>query len=123
MPSAKYEIHLKKGKRAVLFSGFSKSFIGGGLVCQLCLAFVTPWTVAARLLCPWGSPGKNTGVGCHFLLQGVIRTQKLNPGLLHCRQILDQVRFQSEPDLVWENTNSFYFPLASFAEQLPGFCF
>ena len=34
------------------------------------------------LLCPWNSPGKNTGVGCHFLLQGIIRTQGLNPGLL-----------------------------------------
>ena len=32
--------------------------------------FVTPWTVVARLLCPWDSPGKNTGVGSHFLLQG-----------------------------------------------------
>ena len=32
--------------------------------------------------------GKNTGVGCHFLLQGVFLTQGLNPGLLHCRQIL-----------------------------------
>ena len=31
--------------------------------------FVTPWTVATRLLCPWDFPGKNTGVGCHFLLQ------------------------------------------------------
>ena len=31
--------------------------------------FATPWTVAPRLLCPWDSPGKNTGVGCHFLLQ------------------------------------------------------
>ena len=30
---------------------------------------VTPWTAAYRLLCPWDSPGKNTGVGCHFLLQ------------------------------------------------------
>ena len=30
--------------------------------------FVTPWTVPARLLCPWDFPGKNTGVGCHFLL-------------------------------------------------------
>ena len=29
----------------------------------------------ARLLCPWGSPGKNTGVGCHFLLQGMFWTQ------------------------------------------------
>ena len=41
-----------------------------------------------RLLCPWNSPGKNTGVGSHFLLQGIFPTQGLNPGLLHCRQIL-----------------------------------
>ena len=33
---------------------------------QLC---ATPWTAATRLPCPWDSPGKNTGVGCHFLLQ------------------------------------------------------
>ena len=31
--------------------------------------FATPWTVAARLLCTWNSPGKNTGAGCHALLQ------------------------------------------------------
>ena len=42
----------------------------------------------ARLLCPWDSPGKNTGVGCHFLLQGIFPTQGSNPGLLHCRQML-----------------------------------
>jgi len=41
-----------------------------------------------RLLCPWDTPGKNTGVGCHFLLQGIFLTKGLNPGLLHCRQIL-----------------------------------
>ena len=35
-----------------------------------------------RLLCPWDSPGKNTGVGCHFLLQGIFQTQELNPCLL-----------------------------------------
>ena len=34
------------------------------------------------------SPGKNTGVDFHFLLQGIFPTQGLNPGLLHCRQIL-----------------------------------
>ena len=41
----------------------------------------------ARLLCPWDSPGKNTGVGCHALLQGIFPTQGWNPGLLcllHC---------------------------------------
>ena len=45
----------------------------------------------ARLLCPWDSPGNNTGVGCHFLLQGIFPTQGLNPGLWHCRQILYQL--------------------------------
>ena len=41
-----------------------------------------------RLLCPWDSPGKNTGVGYHFLLQGIFPTQGSNPGLPHCRQML-----------------------------------
>ena len=36
----------------------------------------------ARLLCPWNFPGKNTGVGCHFLLQGIFPAEKLNPCLL-----------------------------------------
>ena len=36
-----------------------------------------------RLLYPWDSPGKNTGVGCHFLLQGIFPTQGSNPHLLH----------------------------------------
>ena len=34
------------------------------------------------------SPGKNTGVGCHALLQGIFLTQGWNPCLLHCRQII-----------------------------------
>ena len=36
----------------------------------------------ARLLCPWGFPGKSTGVGRHFLLQGIFLTQGSNPHLL-----------------------------------------
>ena len=39
-----------------------------------------------RLLCSWDFPGKSTGVGCHFLLQGIFPTQGSNPGLQHCRQ-------------------------------------
>ena len=39
-----------------------------------------------RLLCPC-SLGRNTGVGCHSLLQDIFQTQGSNPGLLHCRQI------------------------------------
>ena len=44
----------------------------------------------ARLPCPWDCPGKNTGVGCHFFLQGIFLNQGLNPGLLNCRQILNR---------------------------------
>ena len=40
------------------------------------------------LFCPWNSPGKNTGVGCHSFLQEIFPTQGSNLGLLHCRQIL-----------------------------------
>ena len=46
----------------------------------------------ARLLCPWNFPGKNIGVGCHALFQGIFLTQGLNPCLLHCRWI-----FTAEP--------------------------
>ena len=38
---------------------------------------------SARLLCSWDFPGRNTGVGCHFLLQGIFLTQGSNPYLLH----------------------------------------
>ena len=40
----------------------------------------------ARLFYPWHSPGKDTGVGCHFLCQVIFPTQGSNPGLLHCRR-------------------------------------
>ena len=54
------------------------------LVAKLCLTLLRPRELYhARLLCPWDSPGKNTGVGCHFLLQGIFLTQESNPCLLH----------------------------------------
>ena len=40
------------------------------------------------------SPGKNTGVGCHALLQGIFPTQGSNSGLPHCEQILNQLSYQ-----------------------------
>ena len=46
----------------------------------------------ARPLCPWDSPGKNTGVGCHFLLQGIFPTQESNP----CHLLADGF-FTTEP--------------------------
>ena len=63
--------------------------ISDGLVTKLCLTFLGPHGLySARLLCPCGFTGKNIGVGCHFLLQGILLTQESNPGLLHRRQIL-----------------------------------
>ena len=54
----------------------------------------------ARLLCPWDSPGKNTGVGCHALLQGIFPTQGLNPDLPHCKWILYCLSHQGSPRIL-----------------------
>ena len=51
-----------------------------------------------RLLYPWNSPGKNTGVGSHSLLQGIFLTQESNPGFLYCQQILYGLSHQESPD-------------------------
>ena len=59
---------------------------------------VESWKLLSwRLLCPWDFPGKSTGVGCHFLLQGIFLTQGSNPGLLHCRQMLYPLSHQGNP--------------------------
>ena len=50
-----------------------------------------------RLLCPCDSAGKITGVGSHSFLQGIFPTQGLNPGLLHCGQILYHLSHQGSP--------------------------
>ena len=44
-----------------------------------------------------GLPGKNTGVGSHSLLQGIVTTQGSNLGILHCRQILYHLSHQGKP--------------------------
>ena len=52
----------------------------------------SPELSSARLLCLWNFPGKNTGVGRHFLLQGIFPTKRWTPRCLrhlHYRQILD----------------------------------
>ena len=64
--------------------GFRRSVSGDGIMAKSCRTLLrphglqpTPWTVS----CPWNSPGKNTGVVCHFLLQGNFPTQRSNLGL------------------------------------------
>ena len=44
--------------------------------------------IPTMLIQPWNFPGKSTGVGCHFLLQGIFPNWGSNPGLWHCRQTL-----------------------------------
>ena len=57
---------------------------GGGLLAKSCQSLFRPHGLqAARLLCPWHFPGKNTGVGCYFLLQGIFPVQGSNLCLLH----------------------------------------
>ena len=68
--------------------------------------FATPSTVSHQLLCPWDFPGKNTGVSCHFLLQGIFPTQGSNLSLLHRRWILDHCA-------TWEAQSGSYFSLFS----------
>ena len=53
------------------------------LVAKSCLTLQPHGLQPIRLLCPWDFPGKNTGVGCHFLLQGIFLTQGSNLHLLH----------------------------------------
>ena len=50
-----------------------------------------------RLLHPWDFPGKSTGLGCHFLLQGIFPTQGSNPVLPRCRQTLYRLSHQGSP--------------------------
>ena len=59
----------------------------------------------ARLLCPWDFPGKKAGVGSHALLQGIFLTQRSNPGLLHCRQILYHLSYQGSPSNSSDDTS------------------
>ena len=64
------------------------------LVTQSWLTLKLRGSATSRLLYLWDFPGKNTGVGWCFLLQGIFPTQGSNPGLLHCRQNLYHLSHQ-----------------------------
>ena len=86
-------------------------------------SFATPWTVAP--------PGKNTGVCCHFLLQGIFPTQGSNPCLLHLlhwqiRSVLQghRVSISDEPVIsiqISVTSQFMFFPLKSFVEDEEAF--
>ena len=68
------------------------------LAAQSCLIFCDPMDCSLPGSSVYGdSPGKNTGVGCHALLQGIFPTQVSKPGLPHCRWILYKLSHQGSP--------------------------
>ena len=70
------------------------------LVAQSCLTLPPHGLWHTRLLYPWDSPGKNTGVVCYSLLQGIFPTRESNPGFLNCRQILYHLSYREDPSVV-----------------------
>ena len=74
-------------------------------VARSCLTLCDP-VDCTRPLGPWDSPGENTGVGCHFLLQGIFPTQGLNPGLLNCRQTLYHLNHQGSRNTYFTHFHS-----------------
>ena len=76
----------RKFSRQEYWSGSPLPF----LIPYLCLLFSAQscLTLCDLIVCPWNSLGKNTGGGCHFLLQGIFQTQGLSPVLPHYRQTL-----------------------------------
>jgi len=71
------------------------------LVAQSCLTLCDPMDCRLPGSSVHGdSLGKNTGLGCHALLQGIFPTQELNPGLPHCRQILYCLGHQGSPRIL-----------------------
>ena len=74
-----------------------------------------------RLLCPWNSLGKNTGVGSHSLLQRIFPTQGLNPGLLYYRWILYHLSYQGSHCGVSQTAIS-YFHHSFYIYSLEFYC-
>ena len=73
-------IHLHNRKHIFTYESVSRSVVPN---------FATHGLQPTRLFCPWDFPGKDTGMVCHFLLQGIFLTQGSNLGLPHCTQTLN----------------------------------
>ena len=85
------------GNSEKLFLGGSKITADGDCSCEIKRHWLLGRKATTHL--PGSSvhgifPGKNTGVGCHFLLQGIFLTQGSNPDLQHCRQTLYRLSHQ-----------------------------
>ena len=78
-------LHISQTVQVILIWVVKYYTLGKALCVCVCVShvrlFVAPWTVARQVPLSMDSPGKNTGVCCHFLLQGIFPTQGLNLGL------------------------------------------
>ena len=94
---------------------FFKELVSLSSVCRCLVAKSCPTLLwphglqPARFLCPWDFPGKNTGVGCPFLLREISQTQEWNQCLPHHRQILYPLSHGEahEPIQYWLNQNEY----------------
>ena len=108
------------GKKRNWLSKINQRYIGMGRKLQwLSVAQSCPTRWVPMDYSPPGSsihgifPGKNTGVGSHSLLQGILPTQGSNPGLLHCKQILYHLSHQGSPHFFLNDYCLVSFPLLS----------
>ena len=90
------------------------------LVTKSCPALLQPTDYKpSSLLCPWDFPGKNTEVGCHFLLQGIFPTQGSNPHLMHWQaDSLPQSHIGSPPIIVSSPNVCMHYTLCSVISPL-----
>ena len=78
----------------------SRGFPGGSCLCAVLSRSVVSDSLGphglqpVRLLCPWGFSRQEYWGGLHALHQGIFPTQKSNPGLPHCKQILNSLSHQ-----------------------------
>ena len=76
------------------------------LVTKSCLTHCNPMDCSpVGSSCPWDFPGKNTGAGCHFLLQGIFQTQGSNPPFLHWQVGSLLLSHQGSPDYSYRVCN------------------
>ena len=100
---------MQRTKRLIASPGMNISSLNASLLCcaVLCLVIQLCPTLCYPMNCSLpgssangDSPGKNTGMGCHALLQGIFSTQGSNLDLPHCRQILYCLSHQGNPRIL-----------------------
>ena len=103
------DFHLPRAVRLLPLCSISLSYAVTCLCSDPCCAVLGPsvmWLCNPINRGSWqatvhgDSPGKNAGVGCHALLQGIFPTQGSNPGLPHYRRILDHLSHQEGPRIL-----------------------